>query len=126
MFIAFGLMVPYLYITDRALASGADPKLAYWLLSSIGAANTVGRIVSGILPSVTSIKVIEYSYVCISIAGIMTIISGFYMRMEFQFIYACMYGMAGCKFNTPLYNVHYSLAHVLFLCLIMCFFQKLG
>lgn len=97
MFIVFGYMVPYLYIKDRAIDGNIPEDKAFWLLSAIGAANTVGRIISGILPSLTNIKVIEYSYFCISVAGLMTILSGLSMRVEYQFAYACIYGIAGCE-----------------------------
>lgn len=102
-FIVSGYLIPYLYIKERAREAGIESHLATWLLSTIGAANTAGRIVSGMLPSLTKLKVIEYSVIWITIAGVTTILSGLSARIEYQFAYASIYGFAGCKsqFSLP-------------------------
>ena len=42
-----GFFVPFIYLPDKAISMGSDPKQAAFLLSILGITNTVGRVVSG-------------------------------------------------------------------------------
>lgn len=92
-----GFYVPFMYMKERAIISGMDTKRAVWLISAIGIANTVGRVVSGLFSSLPSVNVLLVNNVAISVGGIATILSGLSTSVEYQFFYATVFGLSICK-----------------------------
>jgi len=89
-----GFYVPFMYMTDRAILSGMNASSAMWLISTIGIANTVGRVVSGLFSSLPCVNVLLVNNVALSIGGIATMMSGLSLSDEYQFMYAAIFGLS--------------------------------
>lgn len=97
-FTIMGFFVPFMYLTDRALLSGMAESYAMWLVSTIGICNTVGRVVCGMISSHPKVNTLWVNNVAITIGGLVTIVSGWSLSVEYQFLYACIFGLALCKY----------------------------
>ncbi|KAF2895374.1 hypothetical protein ILUMI_10798 [Ignelater luminosus] len=89
-----GLYTPFLFMPQRAILYGMKPQIAYFLLSTLGIANTIGRIVSGIFSSFPHIKALLVSYVSLIICGCATIASSLSHEIWWQFSFASIYGLS--------------------------------
>jgi len=89
-----GFYVPFMYMKERATLNGMDSELAVWLISAIGIANTIGRVVSGLFSSLPSVNVLLVNNIAISIGGIATILSDLSSSVEYQFFYATVFGLS--------------------------------
>lgn len=59
-FTSMGFFVPFMFIKDRAIDNGMSEGEYFWLISTIGATNTIGRILCGaivLVPRVCPIKI---------------------------------------------------------------------
>lgn len=92
-----GFYVPFLYVAERAIYNQMDQKTAVFLVSVIGIANTVGRIVCGVLSSLPGMNTLLINNVAISIGGIATLLSGLSATKAYQFFYAIVFGLSICK-----------------------------
>lgn len=99
-FLIAGYMIPMFYIIDRAKSIGINKTLSVWLLSLIGLTVTIGRIIGGLLQTLTGLNVIVYSYTMFIIAGISTIISSFNscLHLPAQIVYAIVFGTCCSSF----------------------------
>ncbi|XP_018331389.1 monocarboxylate transporter 14 isoform X2 [Agrilus planipennis] len=95
-----GFFVPFMFVPDRATSSGISEETAYLLVSTIGIANTVGRIISGVLSSMPSLNSLLVNNVAITLAGIATVVSGLSMTAEYQFAYATIFGLSISCFSS--------------------------
>lgn len=93
-FTMMGFFVPFLYISRRAQESGMEVGAADMIVSAIGITNTVARIVCGFLSSFDSVSALHLNNVAITIGGIATIFSGSIMDPWYQYLYACIFGIA--------------------------------
>ncbi|RZB40364.1 monocarboxylate transporter 10 [Asbolus verrucosus] len=93
-FTMMGFYVPFMYLTDRAKMYNIDENSAVFLISAIGIANTVGRVLCGILSSFPGVNALFVTNAALTIGGIATIFSGFSMTPEFQFTYTAIFGLA--------------------------------
>lgn len=93
-----GFYVPFIYITDRATINGMDQSLAMWLVSTIGIANTIGRIGCGVLGSFPGSKPLFINNVALSIGGIATLLSGISTADGYLFFYSAVFGLATACF----------------------------
>ena len=100
-FIAYAFFTPFLCVKDRAVKNGFPEELAVYLVSTIGFANTIGRILSGIVSTVPAIKPHIFCSFTIFVAGIGTIISGLCYDVWAQFLYAAVFGFCLCKLIYP-------------------------
>mgnify|MGYP001794379115 CR=1 FL=1 len=93
-FTNFSFNTPFLYIPDRAKEFGMDKNSAGWLLSVVGIANIVGRVVFGVLADIKWIKPHRlYLYnVGLVIAGLATTFSHSETYMG-QMVYSVFYGV---------------------------------
>lgn len=92
-----GFYVPFMYMKDRAILNGMNADRAVWLISTIGIANTIGRVVSGLFSSLPSVNVLLVNNVALTIGGVATILSGLSTTDEYQFTYAVVFGLSICK-----------------------------
>lgn len=96
-FTMMGFYVPYMYLVSRA-----DPvlgeEISVWLISSIGIANTIGRVLCGVISSLPGVNALFVTNVALTIGGIATMISGLSLSMEYQFTYTVLFGLATCKY----------------------------
>ncbi|XP_076251310.1 monocarboxylate transporter 5-like [Rhynchophorus ferrugineus] len=92
-FTMMGFYVPFMYLVDRA--SGSMPKqTAVLLVSSIGIANTIGRVLCGLLSSFPGVNALFVTNAALTLGGIATIFSGISLSQEYQFFYTVVFGLA--------------------------------
>lgn len=97
-FTMMGFYVPFMYIVDRASElGGMDKTLAIWLVSSIGIANTIGRVLCGVLSSFPGVNALLVTNVALTLGGIATAFSGFFLNTEAQFFYSIIFGLSICE-----------------------------
>lgn len=89
-----GFFVPFFYMAPRAVAGGMDKKSAELSISVIGVANTIARIICGILSSMKGIDANVLSNVTITLGGIFTIFSGYIITPLYQYAYAVVFGLS--------------------------------
>lgn len=107
-FTMMGFYVPYMYLVDRGVDSGMDKPIAIWLISSIGIANTIGRVVCGLVSSLPSVNALFLTNVALTIGGIATMLSGLSLSEEYQFVYTVVFGLAIGKYL----NLNYFLLNM--------------
>ncbi|XP_050296716.1 monocarboxylate transporter 12-B-like isoform X2 [Anthonomus grandis grandis] len=93
-FTMMGFYVPFMFLKDRAEEAGMGNSTAVFLISSIGIANTLGRVFCGILSSFPSINALFVTNVALTIGGIATILSGLSATAAYQFFYTAVFGLA--------------------------------
>lgn len=96
-FTMMGFYVPFMFLKDRAQISGMDEDSAVFLVSAIGIANTVGRVLCGVLSSFPGVNALFVTNAALTIGGIATIFSGFSMSREYQFTYTAIFGLSICE-----------------------------
>lgn len=96
---SLGYGTALIYLVDRATSHGIPHDRAFWLLSGVGGANTLGRVLSGLLPCVVSINVCLFVVVTTALAGAVTVASDFYFSYWYQMLYSVLYGFFSCKLN---------------------------
>lgn len=96
-FTMMGFYVPYMYLKERAVQANLDTTVAVWLISSIGIANTVGRVVCGLISSLPGVNALLLTNIALTVGGIATMLSGLSMTAEYQFFYTALFGLATCK-----------------------------
>ncbi|XP_066156644.1 monocarboxylate transporter 12-like isoform X1 [Euwallacea fornicatus] len=92
-FTMMGFYVPFMYMPDRAHGHIPD-DIAVLLISSVGIANTLGRVLCGVLSSFPSVNGLVVANVALTIGGIATIFSGVSLTQEYQFFYTVIFGLA--------------------------------
>lgn len=96
-FTSIGFYVPYAYLKDRAVLEGHSDKKAVWLLSVIGIANTIGRIVFGFLSDQKFInRLILYStalFVCGIATAFSTISSAYPVFVTYAVVFGILVGV---------------------------------
>ncbi|KAF5273452.1 hypothetical protein FQA39_LY07469 [Lamprigera yunnana] len=97
LFLALGSYTPFMFIVNRAVDSGISKSVANHLITTIGIANTVGRIISGLSSSLFSIDVLNFSSAALIINGVTVLISSIFFTEMWQFGCAFLYGLTmGC------------------------------
>lgn len=96
-FTSLGFFIPYMFIKDRAVSNGLSERSSFWLISTIGALNTLGRVLCGAIAMIPKACPIEITSFCLTLGGILTIISGLSFEMWAQFSFAALYGLSICK-----------------------------
>lgn len=89
---SIGFNVPYVYIVSRARELGMSLDDASVLLSIIGIANTVGRIILGYLSDKPWVNRLLVYNMCLTICGIATALSAFCLDFTSLAIYASVFG----------------------------------
>lgn len=74
--------------------NGMDESLAIWLVSTIGIANTIGRIGCGIIGSFPGSNPLFINNVALTIGGIATIFSGLSTADGYLFAYSSVFGLS--------------------------------
>ncbi|XP_050497626.1 monocarboxylate transporter 3 [Diabrotica virgifera virgifera] len=95
-FTMMGFFVPYMFLVDRAKNAGIEN--AVWLVSSIGIANTVGRMFYGLLTSLPKANALVITNIALTVGGLATIFSGLSLTREYQFTYCVVFGLAISSF----------------------------
>jgi len=90
---SIGFNVPYVYTVDRARGWGIDEKDAAFLLSIIGIANTIGRLVLGWLSDRNIINRLYLYNCCLVLCGISMGLSSFMVTYYWQVVYCAIFGV---------------------------------
>ncbi|KAL1491788.1 hypothetical protein ABEB36_012332 [Hypothenemus hampei] len=92
-FTMMGFYVPFMYLVERA--TGHMPEqTAVLLISTVGIANTMGRVLCGVLSSFPSVNALFVTNTALTIGGLITILSGISLTQEYQFFYSVVFGLA--------------------------------
>lgn len=75
---SIGFNLPYLYVADHAKKLGIDKEHASYLISAIGVANTIGRIILGYISDKPWVNRLLVYNVCLTICGIGELSNSFY------------------------------------------------
>ncbi|XP_023340234.1 monocarboxylate transporter 12 isoform X2 [Eurytemora carolleeae] len=90
---SIGFNVPYVYTVDRAILWGMDPESASFLLSVIGIANTIGRIILGWIGDQGWVKRLYIYNFCLVLCGITMGLSVFCTTYTTQAMYCAVFGV---------------------------------
>ncbi|XP_060801493.1 uncharacterized protein LOC106137323 [Amyelois transitella] len=93
-FTMLGFFVPYMYATQRAKDNHGSELSQKWLVSAIGVANIIGRIMCGLVSSMPKVSPLWLNNIAVSAGGIATMISGLYYHDVYQFGYCVVFGLA--------------------------------
>lgn len=93
-FSMLGFFVPIIYAPARAITSGMNENNAMWIVSIIGIANTVGRVLCGLCSSFDGIDALWINNVAITLGGIATMFSGISSSMAFTYTYCVIFGIS--------------------------------
>lgn len=93
-FCMLGFFAPFIFLKERALNGGMDAATASYLVSAIGLASTVARILCGYLSTLESVDALLLSNFAITVGGVMTIVSGVSFHPAYQFTFTCVFGLA--------------------------------
>lgn len=88
-----GFYIPFMYMKDRAEMGGIHESTAVFLVSVTGIANTVGRVLCGILSSLPGMDTLLINNIAITIAGLATLVSGIWLTEAYQYTYAIIFGL---------------------------------
>lgn len=88
-----GFFVPFMFLKRRD-EQVMGTELAGLLVSSIGVANTIARILCGYLSSLESVDANLLSNVAITLGGVATFASGYWINSFTQFGYTVVFGFA--------------------------------
>lgn len=91
-FYSLGYSPSLIYLVDRATDNGISADKAFWFLSAVGASNTLGRVVCGILPCVVPLNICWFIVCTTAFAGAVTIASNLCYYYWFQMLYCVLYG----------------------------------
>jgi len=90
---SIGFNVPYVFTVDRALEWGMESKQAAFLLSVIGIANTIGRIILGWLSDRGEINRLYLYNSCLVVCGVSMGLSVFCNTYITQAVYCAIFGV---------------------------------
>jgi len=94
---------------DRAVQGQMEQSTAVWLVSAIGIANTIGRVVCGMVTSMPSVNALLINNVSLTLGGLGTMLSGLSLSAGYQFTYSCVFGIAAGKNRVrTLQNISFS------------------
>lgn len=94
LFTMLGFFVPFVYAKKRGVINNMDDTSAKMLVSAIGIANTVGRILCGLMSSVPKISPLWVNNLALTAGGIATMMSGMNYSCYFQYTYCAIFGLA--------------------------------
>lgn len=122
-----GYLVPYIFLKQRNLSFGMDPKHCSLFVSAIGLSNAVGRLVLGALAwKLDTLKLFRSSVI---IAGVGTMLSAVSHHVYYQYGYCCVYGFCvasiACLRSTVLVEL-YGLDRLTNATGMMLLFQGMG
>lgn len=99
LFSMMGFFAPIIYVTKRAMSEGMPENQALWLVSVIGIANTVGRVLCGVLSSIEGVNALWINNFAITIGGLATMFSGLSYAAGYQFTYCIIFGLSIGKYT---------------------------
>ncbi|KAJ8723438.1 hypothetical protein PYW08_003350 [Mythimna loreyi] len=89
-----GFFVPFVYVQDRAKANHVPQQHIEWLVSSIGMANIVGRLVCGVVSSMPKVSPMWVTNIALTMGGLATMLSNCCFETYFQYGYCVLFGLS--------------------------------
>lgn len=89
---SIGFNIPYVYIAARAEALDISSMNASYLIATIGAANTIGRIILGYISDKPWVNRLHIYNACLTICGIATALSAFCYEFYGLATYCTVFG----------------------------------
>ncbi len=90
---SLGFNAPFIFITDHAVKIGMDIKQASFLLSAVGIANTVGRILLGLISDRKGVNRLYLYSGLISLCGLATMLEPLCFNFSTFLIYSIVFGI---------------------------------
>lgn len=84
--------MPYVYIAAQAEALNISKTNASYLIATIGAANTVGRIILGYVSDKPWVNRLYVYNMCLTVCGIATMLSAFAIEFWGLAVYSAVFG----------------------------------
>lgn len=84
--------MPYVYIAAQAEALSISKTDASILIATIGAANTIGRIILGYMSDKPWVNRLHVYNMCLTVCGIATMLSAFCAEFWGLAVYASVFG----------------------------------
>lgn len=103
-----GQFSPFVYTAPRAHRSGMEERSAYLLLSVMGVASLIGRIVSGLIVTAPHCKAHYVTGVMLSVCGVAVMSSNFSFNGGFQIFCAAVFGACIGKWWLTCSQFHYG------------------
>lgn len=82
-----------MFVTDQAIKAGVPPDIAEWMLPSLGVANALGRVLSGILCEVPGVSALQLSCASMTIASAIVAITWLCDNSVCQITASAAYGL---------------------------------
>lgn len=89
-----GFFVPFVYVQDRAKANNMPAEHVEWLVSAIGVANIVGRLVCGLVSSMPKVSPMWVTNIALTMGGLATMFSNCSFDTYFQYGYCAVFGLS--------------------------------
>lgn len=89
-----GFFVPFVYVQDRAKANDLPAVHVEWLVSAIGVANIVGRLVCGLVSSMPKVSPMWVTNIALTMGGLATMLSNCSFDVYFQYGYCAVFGLS--------------------------------
>lgn len=87
-----GFFVPFIYLPDHAIKNGISPSNAAFLLSIIGIANTIARVLCGLISDMAWTNCLQINNYALIIGGIATMVLPLWNTYILLAIYSCIFG----------------------------------
>ncbi|ESO11891.1 hypothetical protein HELRODRAFT_185246 [Helobdella robusta] len=91
-FASIGAYIPFVYIAERAIYLNISENNAAFLISIIGIANIVGRLLSGTLANIPRLNTLLMHNVAVTLAGVMCLLNTFFTSFATICIFAVVFG----------------------------------
>ena len=91
-FFSIGFNMPYVYIAAQAEALDISKTNASYLIATIGAANTVGRIILGYVSDKPWVNRLHVYNMCLTVCGVATALSALCTGFMGLAVYASVFG----------------------------------
>ncbi|KAK3604658.1 hypothetical protein CHS0354_007201 [Potamilus streckersoni] len=92
MFYAFGYYIPYVYLPVYAESIGIDTDLTAWIISALGIASTVSRVISGFLSDLPNVNRLFLYSAALVICGVASSLVPLCDSFPLLMAYACVLG----------------------------------
>ncbi|XP_070491773.1 monocarboxylate transporter 5 [Chironomus tepperi] len=89
---SIGFNMPYVYLAAQAETLKIDKQYASFLISAIGAANTLGRIILGYISDKPWINRLHVYNICLTICGVATALSALCVEFWGLLVYSTVFG----------------------------------
>lgn len=89
-----GFFVPFVYVQNRARENDVPPEAVEWLVSSIGVANIVGRLLCGLVSSMPKVSPLLVTNIALTMGGLATMLSNLCFDTYFQYGYCVVFGLS--------------------------------